>query len=336
MPPQSGPHNKPGSSQQAGVTSKVTPEPLPTAVEHALKGLGLIALRVKEDVYVKGGVACYYHTILQLGHEAKYLALRPVSLDIDWTCKSDHVGANKHLAILTLASEQLVTFTEDLEQYKHITFGSKIGRGKMKVGDTFVELDLIPTCRFAPDPSRYMYEFGIEASPDSKRTPKAPFDGVRLNSREVVLCEKLGLGRGSDMNKFDIVDSALLLALAPLSTASIESVIAQQVHRDFFDGPYLISSRRDAVAASIRQSGLVGENVLSGVSTLSGGSLKQLALTARLAESLSKVDDSTLATFFTEETPVGTRERLQLQLADNVQLLKGFLRSKAEALLGKS
>ena len=67
--------------------------------------------------------------------------------------------------------------------------------------------------------------------------------------------------------------------------------------------------------------------------TLSGSGLKQLALTARLAESLAKIDDSTLATFFTEQTPNDVRSRLQLQLVENVQLLKSALRAAANELL---
>jgi hypothetical protein len=306
---------------------------MPHVVEDALKALGEIAERVKEDIHVKGGVACYYYTLLHLGDHAKHLTLRPVSLDIDWTCKADHVGANKHLAILTLASNQLVTFTENLENYRHITFGSKIGRGKMKVGGADVELDLIPTCRFAPDQSHYMYEFGIETSTDPTRTPKTPFAGVRLNSREVILCEKLGLGRGSDMNKFDIVDSALLLALAPISLPSITNVIAQQTHRDALDGPYLLSSRREAIAASLRHSGLLADETLGRISTLSGERLKQLALTARLAESLTKIDQSTPSVFFNDTTPRDLSAKLQLQLADNVQALKSELAKQADRLL---
>lgn len=306
---------------------------MPHAVEEALKGLGIIAHRLKEEVYVKGGVACYYHTILHLADDAKHLALRPVSLDIDWTCKADHLVTSRHLAVLSLASNQLATFTENLENYRHITFGSTIGRGKMRIGDTYVELDLIPTCRFAPDQSHYMYEFGVESSPDGKNTPSAPFEGVRLNSREVIMCEKLGLGRGADMNKFDIVDAALLLAVGPISSASITSVIDQQTHRDYFDGPYLLTSRREAIVATIRASGLVPAENITPIWTRAGSSLKQLALTARLAESLSKIDASTLSTFYTEKTPQDVRLKLELQLAENVQLLKATLRAKANALL---
>ena len=307
--------------------------PMPHVVEEALKNLGAIAARLNEEVYVKGGVACYYHTLLHLGDIAKHLALRPVSPDIDWTCTSDHIGSNKHLAILALASEQVATFTENLEKYRHITFGSKIGRGKMKLANAYVELDLIPICRFAPDQSHYMYEFGLEVSQDQTRTPGAPFEGVKLNSREVILCEKLGLGRGSDMNKFDIVDSALLLAIGPVSSSAITSVIAQQPHRDSFDGSYLPASRREAIAASMRHTSLVAEGSMAPLWTLSGSGLKQLALTARLAETLAKIDDSTLATFFTEQTPNNVRSRLQLQLVENVQLLKSVLRTAANELL---
>lgn len=321
------------SESLSGDSKAAMRQPMPQVVESALKAIGVIADGVTEEIHVKGGVACYYYALHYLGEDTRHLALRAVSLDIDWTCKGDHSTTNKHLAILGDASGQSVHFTEDLETYGHITFGSKIGRGSVKVGGSNVELDLIPICRFAPDQSRYMYEFGVETSSEPTLTPRIALQGVRLNSREVILCEKLSLGRGADMSKFDMVDSALLLALAPISISSITRVIQHQTAQEGFDGTTSTQSRRDAIAVSLEQAGITTGNTEAALSALSGTRLKQLALTARIAESLGKIDDTTMLYFFNGQTPKALAVKLQVQLAENIQTLKSTLSVLAAKLL---
>jgi len=308
---------------------------LPPAVEEALRRVGDIAKRDGAELFVKGGVACYFYTSLFLGNEASHLRLRPVSADIDWTCQPGEISVRQHLAIIGAASGHAVTCTEDRESFAHIVYGSKIARGSMTVRDgSKVELDLIPTCRFAPDATRFMYEFGIEPSSDIARTPKLLIDGVRLNSREIILTEKLGLGRGTDLGKFDIVDSALLLALGPIEPHSLTEILGQQRYSEAVDGPINRDVCRGALVTALEPLYGGSGDLTERLDRLSMNDLKQLSLCVRLGESLAQIDTSTLESFFSPRTPPALASKLQEQLARTVCEVREALRAFATELVG--
>ena len=308
---------------------------LPPGVEEALRRVGDIARRDGAELFVKGGVACYLYTSLFLGDEARHLRLRPVSADIDWTCPPGEIPVRQHLAILGAASGHTVTCTEDRESCAHIVYGSKIARGSMMVRDgSKVELDLIPTCRFAPDATRFMYEFGIEPSSDIARTPKPAIDGVRLNSREIILSEKLGLGRGADLGKFDIVDSALLLSLGPIEPRSLKETLGQQRYSEVVDGRIARDVCRGVLVTALEPSYGFSGDLTERLDRLSMDDLKQLSLCVRLGESLAQIDTSTLERFFSPRTPPALASKLQEQLARNVCEVREALRAFATQLVG--
>lgn len=308
---------------------------LPPGVEEALRRVGDIARRDGAELFVKGGVACYLYTSLFLGDEARHLRLRPVSADIDWTCPPGEIPVRQHLAILGAASGHTVTCTEDRESCAHIVYGSKIARGSMMVRDgSKVELDLIPTCRFAPDATRFMYEFGIEPSSEIVRTPKPAIDGVRLNSREIILSEKLGLGRGADLGKFDIVDSALLLSLGPIEPRSLKETLGQQRYSEVVDGRIARDVCRGVLVTALEPSYGFSGDLTERLDRLSMDDLKQLSLCVRLGESLAQIDTSTLERFFSPRTPPALASKLQEQLARNVCEVREALRAFATQLVG--
>lgn len=331
----SGPRRDSNSDKKCQTTGESYGAGLPSAVAEVLGSVGDLAVRTGVELFVKGGVACYYHTLLCVGDEVRHLALRPVSADIDWTCPPDETTIQKHLSILSAASGRAISCTEDREEFAHIVYGSKIARGGVIVADgSRVELDLIPTCRFAPDATRFMYEFGVEKLADDSRTPRIPVAGVKLNSREIILCEKLGLGRGTDLGKFDIVDAALLLAIGPIQTEALRETVRSQRCSEHLDGDMPIGERRTALLQALERLDMGFAESVGNVERLSMDRLKALALCARLNESLQKIDITTLESFFRADTPAQVVSKLQEGLALNLLEVKKALRALISELVG--
>jgi hypothetical protein len=189
-----------------------------------------------------------------------------------------------------------------------------------------VELDLIPVCRFIPDSTGFMYEFSADVEKTDSGTPFVEgLQGVRLNSIETILCEKLGLGRGSEMGKFDIVDSALLLSLAPVSPDAVSRIVHAQEFKADLESPLDHAQRAKRVEDAFRHISDAAE-----IATLIGcgqdsSCLKRLAFIARMLSGLERANSEALATFFTNETPADLISKLYKTLADNTTALRHAL-----------
>jgi hypothetical protein len=182
-----------------------------------------------------------------------------------------------------------------------------------------------------------MYEFSADKQTDDLTTPAVGgMAGVRLNSIETVLCEKLGLGRGADMGKFDIVDSALILALGNCSAAAVSRIVDSQEFRSDLEKPMTHAARAESVRAAFTEIACAIEIAPAISDSLQLSELKQLALIARLLSGLEQTNEEALATFFTESASEALKNKLSQTLASNTHALREALVAHARRLVSHS
>jgi len=152
---------------------------------------------------------------------ALYLAeSRPVSPDIDFAV-ANNPNAERFLgsAIGAILGEEIKFTPASPKPVYHDRkfYGEVMSRGFQEK----VELDALSATRIQPDERSFCYKFDLDSYLEfHRRTVQLPNGRtVDLCSPEQIITEKLIAGRGAELNKFDLFDSAGLLATVPTQPA---------------------------------------------------------------------------------------------------------------------
>jgi hypothetical protein len=174
---------------------------------------------------------------------------RPVSPDIDFAVRSG-TTAEKFLGqVIGDILQDEMKFTE--ASPKPVYHDRKFyGEVMSRAFGQKVELDALTATRIQPDERSFCYKFDLDTYMEfHRRTVRLPNGGtVDLCPPEQIVLEKLIAGRGLELNKFDLFDSAGLMATVPMQPTIFRRMIEMQSFDPEID---------DAVVAALGASGRV-------------------------------------------------------------------------------
>ena len=154
---------------------------------------------------------------------------RPVSPDIDFAVRSGN-NAERFLGkVITDILQDETKFTE--ASPKPVYHDRKFyGEVMSKAFGQKVELDALTATRIQPDERSFCYKFDLDTYMEfHRRAVKLPNGStVDLCPPEQIVFEKLIAGRGLELNKFDLFDSAGLMATVPMQPTLFRRIIELQ------------------------------------------------------------------------------------------------------------
>jgi energy-coupling factor transporter ATP-binding protein EcfA2 len=196
---------------------------------------------------------------------------RPVSPDIDFAVRSG-ATAEKFLGnVITSILKEETKFTE--ASRKAVYHDRKFyGEVMSKNFGQKVELDALTATRIQPDERSFCYKFDLDTYMEfHRRTVKLPKGStVDLCPPEQIVFEKLIAGRGLELNKFDLFDSAGLMATVPMQPTLFRRIIELQAFDPDID---------QAVVSALGASGTVStEDALGAIGILKDDAVARIAI----------------------------------------------------------
>jgi hypothetical protein len=174
---------------------------------------------------------------------------RPVSPDIDFAVRGG-VRAETFLGeVIADILQQDAKFTE--ASPKPVYHDRKFyGEVESKAFGQRVELDALTATRIQPDEGSFCYKFDIDTYIEfHRRSVQLPNGAtVDLCPPEQIVFEKLIAGRGLELHKFDLFDSAGLMATLPMQPSIFRRIVELQNFDPEVD---------DAVVAALGASGSI-------------------------------------------------------------------------------
>jgi hypothetical protein len=154
---------------------------------------------------------------------------RPVSPDIDFAVRS---GATAERLLGRVIADILKEETKFTEASPKPVYHDRKFYGEVvsKAFGEKVELDALTATRIQPDDRSFCYKFDLDSYMEfHRRTVKLPNGTtVDLCPPEQIVLEKLIAGRGLELNKFDLFDSAGLMATVPMQPTIFRRIIELQ------------------------------------------------------------------------------------------------------------
>jgi hypothetical protein len=263
--------------------------------------------------YLCGGLAV---ALYMLGDNQ---TVRPVSPDIDFVLRTDTDLGSSPINMEDRLSAALLDLNCAHREIKdggwnpqYLTRQAKSEvRSSQATGEQKVELDCLLAIRLIPKGSLFCFELPLDQHaaffrrdvvlPNGNTVPLAPL--------EHLLVDKLIMGRGQEIAKFDLFDCAGLLARGPVDVSLVRRLIDYQRYAPGLDKPMqeLVSKGQpigfDELCLGLNvidpkmKSALLWANKpfaaesehLNGSRTLTLDGLKRLAMTNRLVNSLNRI-----------------------------------------------
>lgn len=154
---------------------------------------------------------------------------RPVSPDIDFAVRGGDAAEQFLGSVITDILKDETKFTE--ASPKPVYHDRKFyGEVMSKAFGQKVELDALTATRIQPDERSFCYKFDLDTYMEfHRRSVKLPNGStVDLCPPEQIVFEKLIAGRGIELNKFDLFDSAGLMATLPMQPTIFRRIIELQ------------------------------------------------------------------------------------------------------------
>ncbi len=183
------------------------------------------------------------------------LTSRPVSPDIDFIVETEKGQSPESIS----GEDRLLAALADLDcphqeikdggwNHQYLTRQAKTEVfSSAATGNTKVELDCLVAIRLIPNSSKFCFELPLDQHAKFFHREVALPNGekVYLAPPEHLLADKLIMGRGQDIGKFDLFDCAGLLSRGPIDISLLRRLVDYQRYNPELDKPM-----RDLLAAN--------------------------------------------------------------------------------------
>jgi hypothetical protein len=210
---------------------------------------------------------------------------RPVSPDIDFAVRSGDTAEKFLGKVITDILKEETKFTE--ASPKPVYHDRKFyGEVMSKAYGQKVELDALTATRIQPDERSFCYKFDLDTYMEfHRRTVNLPNGStVDLCPPEQIVFEKLIAGRGLELHKFDLFDSAGLMATVPMQPTIFRRIIELQGFDPEIDQAVVSALGASGTVSTEEALAALGISKDDAVARIAIRKLPQLEVTSELPE----------------------------------------------------
>jgi len=279
---------------------------------------------------------------------------RIVSPDIDWTMIPSSRNISSYQEVLSDINGSPVEFKRASNK---AVFNSDKASGEIFIDGDGIELDAIAISRVKPDKQNFTFEFKYDSLIHHQHRELILPSGrtVQVVPPEFLIMEKLCAGRGEELGKLDLFDSASLLVTQALDKNLFQRLISAQKFNAELDTTFELENPppvadsatmlRDAGIQDPKLLNIVLERILlSGQEAIHEGmkfqwtpdAIKQLAFLNSLLASINKIEQAALDP---ENSPLGQKllqSFTKVDLLNATNALRRFVYYYASYQVGRS
>jgi len=237
---------------------------------------------------------------------------RTVSPDIDWTMIPSSRNISSYQEVLSDINGSPVNFKRNSNK---AVFNSDKASAQINIDGEVIELDAIAMSRVKPDKQNFTFDFKYDSLVHHQHRELTLPSGrtVQVVPPEFLVMEKLCAGRGEELGKLDLFDSASLLVTQALDKNLLQRLINAQKFNTELDGNLDLKSPPPVAdsATRLRDAGIQDQKLLNIVlerlllsrqETIHDGmkfqwtpdAIKQIAFLDSLLTSIDKIEQAAL------------------------------------------